>query len=122
MKELILEEIEKQPRLRAGTFADGSKWSGSYLNGKKEGCFEIYHLKNGKLHVKENYSKGRRHGDYEAYHENGNLRIKCRYEMDNLQGLYATFTYNGELLKVANYECGIEINPNGSNVGLLKDE
>lgn len=77
-----------------------------YVNGKKDGLWQIYDFMNTKIIRVENYKVGLQHGLSMGYHTNGQKEYVENYVNDNLEGKREEWYDNGNLKRVTNYKNG----------------
>lgn len=70
----------------------------------KHGAF--FNLSEGRVTRKTTYSYGKKHGPYEAYHDNGKIKFQYSYQNDLKEGKWYHYRENGNIYEECEYKNG----------------
>ncbi len=89
------------------TAPNGGKVVETYVNGIKEGPFEMWHP-NGQLFQKGTMKDGKLSGSFVAYHDNGKVSAKGNYKNGRKDGDWVIYHPNGEVSQEVTFNEGQE--------------
>ena len=105
-----LQALKEKPTVKEEFYTNGqlknrTNYQSINDGGKKHGLFEAYH-ENGQLRMKRNFKDGEPHGLSEEYFKNGQLYRKDPFKGGKWHGLQESYDENGQLVQSRNFKDG----------------